>query len=174
MIPSPEYDLRLMGGPRAACLAPALWAALGPRERAAMLWDVERGRRAGLFPGVLGAADIVGVAWEGNAVSGMAWVTPLAPGARCGAVHFCFTRRERAERIARDFLARLADARRFESLVALLPAPYRHARAFARRVGFAELGRLPGACRLAGLRGWRVTPGVVLALSFEETHGNFV
>ncbi len=161
-----EYSLCLANGPQAACLGSLLWDALGERGQRVMLWDVPPHRRARIFSATLRNSGVVGLAWEKEMLAGLAWVTPIMPGARCGMIHFCFTRQEQAAPLAHEFLARLEASRRFDSLVAFLPAVYRHARRFAQAAGFVELGILPGACRLVTATGAKLGPAVLMRFVF--------
>lgn len=165
MPPLPEYSLWLGPGAAAERLAPLLWDALGSRGQGAMLWDIELPRRARTFTAVLRDAPLVGLAWTESGLEGLAWVYPLAPGSRCGVIHFCFARRLRADVIARDFLRRVRRADCYESLLAFLPAVYRHARLFARQMGFEELGSIPGACRMAARN--KAVDGALMLLSMH-------
>ena len=153
-----------MSGSQAACLAPWIWSAMTPRLRSVMLYDVSPKARARIFPEALRRSSVAGVAWDDGELAAVSWIEPLFPEARCGVIHFCFMRPKRAERIARKFLALVAESRRFDTLMAFLPALYRHARAFAKRVGFEELGVFAGACRLAEPE--RVAGGALLRLEF--------
>lgn len=164
MTPLPE--IRIMSGCVAACLAPQIWTAMGARERRIMLWDLAPERRAGLFPDALRAASVAGLAWERGALCGLAWIVPLSPGSRCGLIHFCFLRRAGAEAVARRFLDSVRRSGRFDSLLAVLPVVYRHARSFALGLGFADLGALPGACWLAAQS--RAVDGVLLRLVWGQ------
>ncbi len=153
-------DLRLLSGPEAAVWAGHLWTALGSRVRRVLLWDAPEDRKAGLFAECLRRSALVGIARHGDALEALAWMAALGPGSRCGVMHFAFVRTCAALGTACDFLDRADAAGCFDTLLALLPVPFRHARNFARNCGFHDLARLPGACFLAAHG--RVVDGVLM------------
>lgn len=150
-------SMQFCRGPQAALMAPQIWTALGPKHRDMLLWDAPPKHRAALLPVALRAADLCAVGWHGNAVLGLGWTVPLMPGCRSAFVHLCFRgNRAQAEACSRSFLERVASEGRMDSLVGLVPGPFRHMRAFAVQMGFLSMGRIPGGCCLPG-HGGRVT-----------------
>jgi len=85
-----------------------------------------------------------------------------------GMTHFCYFREGRgmAQQLAREWMIMLRNDG-MRSLTGLTPAPYRHALAFAERVGFRRLGTIPGACKLV-CRGGRLCDGVVTVINLSE------
>ncbi len=66
------------------------------------------------------------------------WLTAIGPGSRCAMAHFCYAKEARplAMKIGRKMLELIAGESGFQSLLGLLPATYRHAVKFVRRLGF--------------------------------------
>jgi len=141
-------------GPQAACMAPQIWTALEPKHRDVLFWDVRPGFRASVLPRILGMAGLCAVGWRRGQFLGLAWTVPVLKGARCAMLHMCFRgSAQDAEACGRLFLERVREEGRLDSLVGIVPWPFRHMRAYAARMGFRSLGRLRGACVLAGHSG---------------------
>lgn len=142
--------------PRAVSLVSRLFDRAG--AWGVMLWDMPREERRDALHCALKGADVY-VALPGGVVVACAWTRPVLPGTRVGMAHFCgVTRRETLE-AGRLFLAGPALKERYDALLGLIPAPYRHARSLARELGFDER-LIPGLCRLADTG--RLTDGALL------------
>ena len=141
-------------GPQAACMAPQIWTALEPRHRDVLFWDVRPGYRAAVLPRILSLAGLCAVGWQDGRFLGMGWTVPVLRGARAAFLHMCFRGDAKtAEACGRHFLEHVRQEGKLDSLVGVVPHPFRHMRDFALRMGFRLLGRIPGACVLAGHAG---------------------
>ena len=95
----------------------------------------------------------------------MLWDVPSAerrealPGARTGVAHFCSLGGPEALAAGRAFLEHRELTARYDALLGVIPAPYRHARRFVRELGFSEK-LIPGLCRLPERR--RPVPGALV------------
>lgn len=167
MIPLP--DIRLYSGPKPAEPFAMLWESLEPADRRALLWDCPPERKRGQFLDALNAAPYAVLALMGGEPLGACWLHPLAPNVECAALHLCFARPGRPH--ARDFgalfLGEIWPALPYQSLLGLVPAPFRHIRAFAAALGFESGPILPGACRLASF-GNRLAAGQLLILKRKK------
>lgn len=138
-------------GPQAACMAPQIWTALEPRHRDVLFWDVRPNLRAAVLPRILERAGLCAVGWLNGRFLGMGWTVPVLQGARSAFLHMCFRGSARlAEACGRTFLERVQEEGTLDSLIGVVPWPFRHMRSFAVRMGFKSLGCIPGACLLAG------------------------
>lgn len=98
---------------------------------------------------------------------GAAWILPLdGPRSRTGMAHFCVLDPARKDLLAARFLEAVRASGRFDALLGVTPAPYRHVLACLRRWGFAELARLPGACWMH--RRQRAADGVLSLLNIRN------
>ena len=111
-----------------------------------MLWDVPRAERREALPRALAGADVYAATLGGLALA-CAWVRPVLPEARAGAAHFCALGGPEAAAAGRAFLEHPELTARYDALIGIIPAPYRHARRFVRGLGFSET-IVPGLCSL--------------------------
>lgn len=123
-----------------------------------MLWDVPSAERREALPGALFGAEVYEAVSGGRAVA-CAWVRPALPGARTGVAHFCSLGGPEALAAGRAFLEHRELTARYDALLGVIPAPYRHARRFVRELGFSEK-LIPGLCRLPERR--RPVPGALV------------
>lgn len=162
------FETGLFKGHVAAPCASEFWLNLDDKTRRVMLWDVPMDLRAMALQDCWFKADYVGLAWTGNKVSpSMAcWLAAPGPGSRCAMIHFCFARQARplALQIGFEMLNRIANETGLKSLVGLLPATYRHAINFVKRLGFCHAATLAGACPMDG-RG--TVDGVLVTMNPE-------
>lgn len=166
--PREGFEIELFRGNVAAPFAQEFWLNLDDRTRRVMLWDVPVDMRAAALTDCWFRADYVGLAWTGSKASpSMAcWLTAIGPGSRCAMAHFCYAKEARplAMKIGRKMLELIAGESGFQSLLGLLPATYRHAVKFVRRLGFEHAARISKACPLAG-RG--TVDGVLATMNLE-------
>lgn len=166
--PREGFEIELFRGNVAAPFAQEFWLNLDDRTRRVMLWDVPVDMRAAALTDCWFRADYVGLAWTGNKVhpSMACWLTAIGPGSRCAMAHFCYAKEARplAMKIGRKMLELIAGESGFQSLLGLLPATYRHAVKFVRRLGFEHAARISKACPLAG-RG--TVDGVLATMNLE-------
>lgn len=88
---------------------------------------------------------------EGGVVLGFGVIDKFSSSGRAAFIHTCTFKGCRgpdAVRAMREFLDFIRDNSELESLAALLPAPYRAARALVKSCGFDEVARLPHAMRV--------------------------
>lgn len=111
-----------------------------------MLWDVALEVRRGVLGEALSGSEVF-VVEERGAVSACAWTRAAMPGGRAAVTHFCCRGREEGVRAARLFLESREVRSRYDALMGVIPAPYRHARSFVRELGFSER-LIPGLCCL--------------------------
>lgn len=125
------------------------WARLGPKRQAVCAWDVEEGQRLQELTEALESFGCLPFRGEDGEIYLLAWIRPLGPEAATGLIHFANagTRDEALTcwPAVRDYARRLG----FTCLLAWLPVCFRHARAFARDIGFRNCCRLPRAAWLA-------------------------
>lgn len=166
--PREGFEIELFRGNVAAPFAQEFWLNLDDRTRRVMLWDVPMDMRCKALQDCWLRADYVGLAWTGSKASpSMAcWLTAIGPGSRCAMAHFCYAKEARplAMKIGRKMLELIAGESGFQSLLGLLPATYRHAVKFVRRLGFEHAARISKACPLAG-RG--TVDGVLATMNLE-------
>lgn len=163
-----NFETGLFAGKIAAPYAQEFWLNLDDKTRRAMIWDVPMDMRCKALQDCWLRADYVGLAWTGSKASpSMAcWLTAIGPGSRCAMAHFCYAKEARplAMKIGRKMLELIAGESGFQSLLGLLPATYRHAVKFVRRLGFEHAARISKACPLAG-RG--TVDGVLATINLE-------
>lgn len=166
--PREGFEIELFRGNVAAPYAQEFWLNLDDKTRRAMIWDVPMDMRCKALQDCWLRADYVGLAWTGSKASpSMAcWLTAIGPGSRCAMAHFCYAKEARplAMKIGRKMLELIAGESGFQSLLGLLPATYRHAVKFVRRLGFEHAARISKACPLAG-RG--TVDGVLATMNLE-------
>lgn len=166
--PREGFEIELFRGNVAAPFAQEFWLNLDDKTRRAMIWDVPMDMRCKALQDCWLRADYVGLAWTGSKASpSMAcWLTAIGPGSRCAMAHFCYAKEARplAMKIGRKMLELIAGESGFQSLLGLLPATYRHAVKFVRRLGFEHAARISKACPLAG-RG--TVDGVLATMNLE-------
>lgn len=147
---SPSSEIKVVTGSEAACLLPQVWPMLDVKRRDMLLWDVAPQLKARLFPKYLAAADVACLVWCDGQVVGLAWVFGMGRHTRCGVIHMTFWgEAEEARVLGRAFLQRFARDG-WQSVLAMLPVPFRHMRRYVADIGMTCMGRLPGACVLAG------------------------
>lgn len=166
--PREGFEIELFRGNVAAPFAQEFWLNLDDKTRRAMIWDVPMDMRCKALQDCWLRADYVGLAWTGSKASpSMAcWLTAIGPGSRCAMAHFCYAKEARplAMKIGGKMLELIAGESGFQSLLGLLPATYRHAVKFVRRLGFEHAARISKACPLAG-RG--TVDGVLATMNLE-------
>ena len=150
--------LRHMQGssPEAAALVARLFCAA--QAWGVMLWDVPRELRPAALAETLSGADVYAATQDDRLVA-CAWVCPALPDTRVAVAHFCSLGGPEALAAGRAFLEHRELTARYDALLGVIPAPYRHARRFVRELGFSEK-LIPGLCRLPERR--RPVPGALV------------
>lgn len=91
------------------------------------------------------------VASEDGVLLGFGVIDKFSSSGRAAFIHTCTFRSCRGDdavRAMREFLGFIRANSEIESLAALLPAPYRAARALVKACGFIEVAKLPSAMRI--------------------------
>lgn len=163
---SKSFTFELMPGPDAAGYARLLFAGMDARFRKMLFWDFPDDKRGQALAKACQISWLCGVALCGREPLAMTWLVPLSTGASAVNIHFAFSRPSpHAVDLGLLFLADLR-MRNISRFVCIIPRPFRHARAYARRLGFSPLCMIPQACGVAG-RG--VHAGELLYLDLEKT-----
>lgn len=131
-----------------------LWDRMSERDRLAALWDISSDQKKDRLSEVWMQCRHVGVCFDDGGSGcfepfAAGWIAAL--GERSGSIHFCFANCPGLPATAalwagRDFLKEAGNF--YDSLIALLPIPYRGARNLARGLGFKPVGILKKACSI--------------------------
>ncbi len=141
--------LEIVQGKQARPYATMLWLRMDEMQRAAFLWDLSMSGKQYFFEDACAAATLAGVGMSNAGAETIAWLNATGYGCKTAAIHFasaCASLPMLAD-YGRAFLRRAA--REFETLVAMIPQPWRGARNYCRLLGFEELGVFARACRIA-------------------------
>ena len=155
--------IMLMEGKEAAGYAAPFWQALDEKTRRVILWDVRAEDRPAMLAHLWEEADCVALFFQDRQPKAAAWAGALGPGSHCGMIHFSFAREARkdAETIARNALKKIFEETELLSLLGLIPARFRHAITFTKKIGFTASERLAGACPVNG----RLEDGILVTIN---------
>lgn len=143
--------------------AAGFWASLSARRRRAAFFEGADADGAAAWPALACRASAAVLCNIGPRRAGML-LAVSRPGSHVAEVHAAFTdhaSREDADWFVSRALGMVAARTEWRTLVAVVPAAWRHVRALAARHGFTEAARLPELC-LLHRRGAHVD-GVLLA-----------
>ena len=166
---SADLQCKLLSGPQAALLVPALWEALSERRRRYMVWDAGPRHGVRALQWFVGLADHAIAGWQGDALLGLAWVQPLARGSRCGLLHMASAgSRQPVLNLGRAWLNAELPLY-YDCLLAFLPVGFRHVRGIVTALGFWPVTTLPGGACLA-MRGGRIEDAMMYQKNLVGGH----